>query len=96
MRANRTKIATCGLTELTEKKAGEESHKTEKNSTPRGGAISQPICTKFGEFVDLTDLITPVKFGSKIFIGFFQAERWKKPFSLLGPKQTAYIVLTME
>jgi len=26
----------------------------------RGGAISQPICNNFGEFVDLTDVITPL------------------------------------
>jgi len=39
-------------------------------SPPRGGAISQPICTKFGELADLTNVITPVKCGSKIFIGF--------------------------
>jgi len=44
-------------------------------------AISQPICTKFSEFVDLTNVITPAKFGSKIFI-FFQTDRWKKTFSL--------------
>jgi len=39
-------------------------------SPPCGGAISQPICTKFDEFVDLADVITPAKFGSKIFIDF--------------------------
>jgi len=50
-------------------------------SPPRGGAISQPIFTKFEEFVDLTDVITPAKFGYKLFIGFFQAVRWKIAFS---------------
>jgi len=39
-------------------------------SPPRGGTTSQPICTKFGEFVDLIDVITPAKFGSKICIGY--------------------------
>jgi len=35
-------------------------------SPPRGSAILQTICTKFGEFVDLNDVITP----AKICIGF--------------------------
>jgi len=51
-------------------------------SLPCGGAISQPIHTKFGEYVDLSEFVTPAKFGSKIFIGFFQAERSKNAFSL--------------
>jgi len=49
-------------------------------SPPCRGAISQPIFTTFGVFVDLTDVITPTEFGSKIW--FFQAERSKKAFSL--------------
>jgi len=52
-----------------------------------GGAISQPIFTKFGEFVDLTDVITPAKLVRNIY-WFFQAERWKSAFPYW--KQTAY------
>jgi len=49
-------------------------------SPPREGAISQPISTKFVEFVDLTDVITLAKFGFKNIHRFFQAERWKTHF----------------
>jgi len=61
-------------------------------SPPCGGAISQPISTKFGEFVDLIDVITLAKFGSKIFIGFSSRLRGRKkhfPFR----NQTAYITV---
>jgi len=37
---------------------------------PTRSDAPEPICTIFGELVDLTDVVTPVKFGSKIFIGF--------------------------
>jgi len=63
-RAIRTKLqlATYGLTEETEKKTKKqgELRKSQNRyiSPPCGGAISQPICTKFGEFVDLTNVIT--------------------------------------
>jgi len=33
-------------------------------SPPRGGAISQLICTKLREFEDLIEVITPAKFAS--------------------------------
>jgi len=39
-------------------------------SLPRVGAILQPICTKFDDFVDLTKLITPAKCGSNKFLAF--------------------------
>jgi len=42
--------------------------------TTSGGATSQPICTKFGEFVDLTNVIMHAKFGSKIFLRFSSQE----------------------
>jgi len=69
---NPTKIETCGLAEETEKnkikKGGRRKSQNRYISPPCGGAISQPICTKFGEFVDLTDDIMP--------------ERWKIAFFL--------------
>jgi len=52
------------------KKGGRRKSQNRYISPPRGDAISQPIFTKFGEFVDLTNVITPAKFGYKIFIGF--------------------------
>jgi len=60
-------------------------------SPPRGGAISPPICTKLGEFVDLTDVVTPAKFGSKTFIGFSRPRGEKTHFPFR--KQTAYITV---
>jgi len=48
---------------------------------PCGGAISQPICIKFSDFVDFTGVITTVKFGSNI-LWLFQAKRWKFAISL--------------
>jgi len=77
-RAIRTKIATCGLAEETEK--GGRKSQNRIISPLRGGAISQPIFTKFGEFLDLTDIITPAKFGYKIFIGFSRPRGGKSPF----------------
>jgi len=59
---------------------------------PREGAISQAICTKFSELVDLTQVVMPTKFGNKIFIVFFQAERWKKDFPFKKP--TAYKIVS--
>jgi len=91
-RAIRTKIATSGLAEETEKKhkkVDEESHKTVIFHLPRGGAISQPIFTKFDEFVDLTDVITPAKFCYKIFIDFSTPRGWKSHFP--HRKRMAYI-----
>jgi len=52
------------------KKGGRRKSQNRYNSPPLGGVISQLIFTKFDEFVDLTDVITPAKFGYKIFISF--------------------------
>jgi len=54
-----------------------------------GGVISQPNFAKFGEFVVLTDVITPAKIGSIIFIGFPKPKGQKSHFPLRN--QTAYI-----
>jgi len=51
-------------------------------SPPHGGAISQPIFTKYGEFVDLIYVITPAKFGYKIFIDFSRPRGGKFAFFL--------------
>jgi len=51
----------------------------------------QPIFTKFGEFVDLTDVITPAKFGYKIFVDFSRPRGGKSHFPYR--KQTAYITV---
>jgi len=50
----------------------------------RESAISQPICTKFGEFVDLTKVLTLAKFG-----GFSRAGVEKSIFLLkaYGPRK---------
>jgi len=64
------------------KKKGGRNLQNRYISPPRGGDILQPICTKSGEFVDvdLTDVITPAKFGFKIFIGFCRPRGGKKHF----------------
>jgi len=76
---------TCGLAEETEKNKNKKGGRTKSQnryiSPPRGGAISQPIFTKFGQFVDLTDVITPARFGYKIFIGFSRPRGRKSHFS---------------
>jgi len=84
-----TKIATCGLAEETKKKKKGGSSKSQNHhfSPPCGTAISQPICTKFGEFVDPTKVITPAKFGwFQNIHWFFHAERWKKHISFLSKR----------
>jgi len=77
-------VTCCGLAEETEKKIKKVDEKSQSRyiSPPRGGAISQPIFTKFGEFVDLTDVITSAKFGYKRFIGFFRPRGGKSQFFL--------------
>jgi len=45
------------------------------------------------KFVDLTNVITPAKFGCEIFVGFFQAEKWKKAFPFR--KQPANITVPL-
>jgi len=81
-RAIRTKIATCGLAEETENffRKGGRRKSQNRYISPRGGAISQPIFTKFGKFVDLTNIITPAKFGYEIFIGFSRSRDGKSYF----------------
>jgi len=73
------------------KEDGRRKSQNRYDSPPRGGAISQPIFTKFGEFVDLTDFITPAKFGYTIFIGFPRPRGGKSHFSYR--KQRAYITV---
>jgi len=88
MRLIRTKIATCGLAETKKKKkGGRRKSQNRYISPPRGGAISRPICNKFGEFVDLV-IITLAKFGSKILIGFSRLRGDKTHFPFRN--QTAY------
>jgi len=55
-------------------------------SPPCGGPFR-----KFGEFVDLTDVITPAKFGSKIFVGFSRPRGRKTHFPFRN--QMAYITV---
>jgi len=69
------------LAEETEK-GGRRKSQNRYILPPRGGANSQPICTKFGEFVHLTNVITPVKFGCKILIGFPRPGGGKSIFPL--------------
>jgi len=73
------------------KKGGRRKSQNRYISPPRGGAISQPIFTKFGEFVGLTDVITPAKVGYKIFIGFSRPRGGKSNFSCR--KQRAYLTV---
>jgi len=72
-------------------KSGRRKSQNHYISPPCGGAISQPICTKFCEFVDLTDIIRRAKFGSKIFIGFSRPRGVKTYFPFRN--QTAYITV---
>jgi len=86
---------TCRLAEETEKnkikKGGRRKSQIRYVSPPRGGAISQSIFIKFGEFVDLTNLITPAKFGYNIVISFSRPRGGKSHFSCR--KQRAYITV---
>jgi len=61
-------------------KRGRRKSQNRYNTPPRVGAISQLIFTKFGELVDLTELITPAKFGYTIFIGFSRPRGGKSHF----------------
>ena len=56
-----------------------------------GGAPCEPISTKFGVFVGLTNIIIYAKNGLKIFSGFFRATGGKTHVSYRKP--TAYITL---
>ena len=47
-----------------------------------GGAPCEPISTKFGVFVGLTNVITYAKNGSKIFFGFSRPTGGKTHISL--------------
>jgi len=73
------------------KKGGRRKSQNRYISTPRGGAVPQPIFTKIGELVDLSNIITSAKFGYKIFIGFFRPRGGKSHFSYR--KQRAYITV---
>jgi len=79
---------TCGLAEETEKqnktKKPEESHKTVKFHHHKAA-------TKFGEFVDITVVVTSAKFGSKIFIGFSSPRGRKTHFPFRN--ETVYITV---
>jgi len=72
---------------LTHQQRGSRKSQNRYISPPCGGAISQLICTKFGEFVDLIDIITP----AKIFISFpgWAVEKKNFPFR----NKTAYITV---
>jgi len=48
------------------KKGGRRKSQNRYFSPPRGGAILQPIFTKFDEFVDLTDVITQSRLPSLV------------------------------
>jgi len=72
-------------------KGGRRKSQNRYISPPRGDAISHPIFTKFGEFLDLTDVITPAKFGYKIFIGFSRPRGGKSHFPYR--KHMAYITV---
>jgi len=82
--------ATCELAEDTEK-SGWRKSQNRYISPPRGYAISKWISSKCGEFVDLTEVVTPDKFGSKILIGFSTPRGGKKHFPFRKP--TAYITV---
>jgi len=51
----------------------------------------QPFCTKFDDILDINDVITPAKFGCKIFFGFSRPRGGKKHFPFR--KKTAYITV---
>jgi len=60
----------------------EKSHKTIIFHHHVEAPFRKLICIKFDQFVDLTDVITPAKFGSKIFIGFSRPRGRKTRFPL--------------
>jgi len=67
-------------------KSGRRTSQNRYISPPCGGAISQPIFTKFGEFVVLIDVITTAKFSYKIFIGFSRPRGGKEHFPFRNHK----------
>ena len=85
-RVNRLKIATCRRDEETEKKIyikkGEQKSQKCDISPLCGGAPCEPISTKFGVFVGLTNVITCAKIGFKISIGFSRPTGGKTQVSL--------------
>jgi len=87
--ANRTKIVIWGLADETEKKkkGGWKKNVTFHISPPCGHAISQPLSTKFGDFIDLTGVVTPAAFGFRIFIGFSRPRGGKKHFPIYKSKR---------
>jgi len=77
LRAIRTKNVTSGLADESEKrKKGGSQH---RNISP---TLSQPICTKFCEFVDLTEVVTPAKFVPRYALVFPGWEVQKSLFPL--------------
>jgi len=64
------------------KKGGRRKSQNRYISPLFGGAISQPIFTKCGEFVDLINVITSAKFDYKIFIGFSRPRGRNRHFPL--------------
>ena len=85
-RVNRFRIATCRRDEETEnkkmQKKGEQKSQKCDISPLCGGAPCEPISTKFGVFVGLTNVITCAKIGCKISIGFSRPIGGKTQVSL--------------
>jgi len=75
------KTATCKLAEETGKKV-EESHV----EVP----CSKPICKRFCEFVDLTNVITPAKFACKMCMAFPSREGVKRCVNLWRSSMSNY------
>ena len=80
-RANRSGIATCRRDEETGKK-GEQKSQNRYISPLCGGTPCQPISTKFGVFVGLTNVITYTENSTKSFIGFSRSTGGKTHVSL--------------
>jgi len=74
-----------------EKKTGEESHKTVIFHHHVEAPFRNRSSPKFGEFLELSDIIAPAKYGSKIFISFSRQRGEIKhfPFRI----ETAYITV---
>ena len=78
-RANRSNIATCRRDVETEKGI---TKVTNRDILPLcGGVTCEPISTKFGVFVGLTDVVTYTKNGSEISNGFSRPTGGKTPIS---------------
>jgi len=73
------------------KKRGKKKSQNRYTSPPRGCATLQPIFTKFGEFVDLTDVIYLSGLITKYSLLFSRPRGGKSHFPYR--KQTAYIAV---